>query len=158
MKRKVAEDELNIVNFLKIIAGVLIVFIVFYGITSLVTNKKTAPIEENIQYDKILVGSILNRLESEYYVIVEASDDEEVSNYEVLISNYIKKENHLRFYKVDLSDPFNANYIGEETVLDINNISDIKFNKSTLLHIKDKKIVSYRQGNDIASYLNNLSA
>ena len=158
MKRKVAEDELNIANFLKIIAGVLVVFIVFYGITSLVTNKKTAPVEANIQYDKILVGSILNRLESEYYVIVEASDDEEVSNYEVLISNYIKKENHLRFYKVDLSDPFNSNYIGVESVLDINNISDIKFNKSTLLHIKDKKIVSYRQGNDIASYLNNLSA
>ena len=158
MKRKVAEDELNIANFLKIIAGVLVVFIVFYGITSLVTNKKTAPVEANIQYDKILVGSILNRLESEYYVIVEASDDEEVSNYEVLISNYIKKENHLRFYKVDLSDPFNSNYIGAESVLDINNISEIRFNESTLLHIKDKKIVSYRQGNDIASYLNNLSA
>ena len=160
MKKKVVEEELKVENFIKIIIGVIAVFALFYAITYFITNKNknNADTNENIQYKKIIVGSILNRSEDDYYVLVSASSDTSVSVYESLITKYTSKESHLRFYTVDLSDPFNSNYVGEESNLNVENISDIKFSETTLLHVKNNKIVSYRVGNDIETYLNNLSA
>ena len=160
MKKKVVEEELKVENFIKIIIGVIAVFALFYAITYFVTNKNkgNADTNENIQYKKIIVGSILNRSEDDYYVLVSASSDTSVSVYESLITKYTSKESHLRFYTVDLSDPFNSNYVAEESNLNVENISDIRFSETTLLHVKNNKIASYRVGNDIETYLNNLSA
>ena len=160
MKKKVVEEELKVENFIKIIIGVIAVFALFYAITYFVTNKNksNADTNENIQYKKIIVGSILNRSEDDYYVLVSASSDTSVSVYESLITKYTSKESHLRFYEVDLSDPFNSNYVAEESNLNVENISDIRFSETTLLHVKNNKIASYRVGNDIETYLKNLSA
>ena len=54
-KKKVVEEELKVVNFIKIILGVILVFAIFYGITSLVTNKEEKKQEEAIQYNKIMI-------------------------------------------------------------------------------------------------------
>ena len=114
--------------------------------------------EPTIQYSKIIVGSILNRDEKDYYVLVEAKDDSNISDYESSINIYNNKEKHLRFYTVDLSDPFNESYVSDEAKLDVKKISDIKFSETTLLHIQDGKIASYRVGEDISTYLTKLSA
>ena len=60
-------------RLLLVIAGILVVFGIFYGIAVLIDNgnKKTEdPAETEIQYDEILVGRLLEQPYSEYYVLV----------------------------------------------------------------------------------------
>lgn len=157
-----SNNDFELFDFIKIILILLVILVAFSLITMFVTrDKKTNSgdnTEETIQYTKIIVGSILNRGEQDYYVLVENSDDENLISYESLISKYNNKSEHLRFYTVDLSDPFNNKYISEESKLDVDKITDIRFSETTLLHIQNGKIVSYRVGDNITSYLTKLSA
>ena len=129
-------DEIRLDSFLKIIGILLIILIVFTLITMFIKReKKETPQESTIQYTKIIVGSILNRPEENYYVLVEAKDDANLSTYESLINTYNEKDDHLKVYFVDLNDAFNNTYYSEDSNLDITDISDIRFSKTTLLHI-----------------------
>ncbi len=151
------DQDMNIATFIKIVVAILVILAIFAGITKLVTKKEKENTEPVIQYTKIIAGSILNRGEEDYYVLVEKSDDENLYTYATYIDKYNKKENHLRFYLVDLSDPFNASYLADEANY-TNEIDKIKFNKTTLLHIKNGKISSYREDDAIKTYLEGLSA
>lgn len=157
-KNMVVEDEMSISKFLKIIIAVLIIFVLFTFITKIITNKGKNDETTNIQYDKILVGSILNRPESDYYVLVMSKDDENTLVYTNLISTYKAKSEHRRFYTADLADEFNKIYVADTNNLNVTAIDDIRFAETTLLHISDGKIVSSRVGDNIKSYLENLSA
>ena len=157
-KNMVVEDEMSISKFLKIIIAVLIIFVLFTFITKIITNKGKNDETTNIQYDKILVGSILNRPESDYYVLVISKDDENTLVYTNLISTYKAKSEHRRFYTADLADEFNKIYVADTNNLNVTAIDDIRFAETTLLHISDGKIVSSRVGDNIKSYLENLSA
>lgn len=157
-KNMVVEDEMSISKFLKIIIAVLIIFVLFTFITKIITNKEKSDETTNIQYDKILVGSILNRPESDYYVLVISKDDENALVYTNLISTYKAKSEHRRIYTADLADEFNKIYVADTNNLNVTAIDDIRFAETTLLHISDGKIVSSRVGDNIKSYLENLSA
>ena len=122
------DEELKIESFFKIVAILLIILLVFAGITMLKTRDKNEKAETTIQYTKIVAGSILNRSEDDYYVLVEAKGDENITTYESLINKYVAKEDSKRVYIVDLSDAFNSNYVGEENKLDFENIADAKIN------------------------------
>ena len=122
------------------------------------TRDKKPKENTDIQYTNIIVGSILNRSEEDYYVLVEKEDDNNITTYQTLIDKYNNKEEHSRFYIVLLSDPFNANYVSDKANLLVDKITDIRFSETTLLHISNGKITSTRVGNDIGDYLNKLSA
>lgn len=158
----VTEDKEGI-SFLKILIGIVAVVLIFWLITYLVTNKKTtsttSTTDVTIQYTKILVGSILNRSEESYYVLVEGENDSNTSNYESLISTYNSKDDHLRVYTVDLSDGFNSNYVSTTANLDVDKIVDIRFSGTTLLKIENGKITDkVTDSSAINTYLTNLSA
>ena len=61
---------------------------------------------------------------------------------------YYEKENHLPFYQVDLNDTFNKSFISDKSNLKVDSINNIKFTQSTLLEIKDKKIINAYEGNE----------
>jgi len=153
-------DDINIMNFGKIIIILLIVLVAFSLLTMFMTRDKSDNNETvTIQYDKIIVGSILNRSEERYYVLVEYPDDTYISGYEGLINTYVSNPEHYRFYKVDLNDAFNKSYISDNANLNVTNITDIKFSETTLLRIKNGEIREAITGYDnITDYLTNLSA
>ena len=152
------DEELKIESFFKIVVILLIILLVFAGITMLKTKDKSEKAETTIQYTKIVAGSILNRSEDDYYVLVEAKDDENITTYESLINKYVAKEDSKRVYIVDLSDSFNSNYVGEENKLDFENITDARFKETVLLHIVNNKISSTKLGDSIKTYLTEKSA
>ena len=159
-KRVVQDDEIKVTTFFKYLVGILLILVIFSLITMFATrdkNKDTAE-ETKMQYEKILVGSILNRNESDYFVLVEVENEPNASTYKTLIDNYIKKEEHSRFYYVDLGDMFNSKYVGDENSKDFTDILNVKFAETTLLHVKEGKIVSQRTGDDIMEYLQKISA
>lgn len=155
----VSGNELT--NLIKIVVIVCVVLLVFYFITVLVNKKEdnnnyTEDTTATIQYSKILVGQILNRTDSEYYVLVEEKNDQYVSLYNYYLSLYSEKSSSLKYYNVDLSDIFNQNHIGDKNIT-AGNISDFKFSGTVLLKIKDAQVLEmYEDREKIVSYLEQL--
>lgn len=161
-KKNTVETNNELVNLIKIVVIVCVVLLAFYFITVLV-NKKTkgsAFSDDDsvavIQYDKIIVGEILNRPASNYLVLVESENDVNSNLYQSYLSIYSGKENALKVYNVDLSEVFNLNYVGDETILD-NGIQNYKFSDTTLIKVSDGNISeSYIGTEAIENYLKEL--
>jgi hypothetical protein len=127
-------------NMLQIVGLVLAIFVVFFFITTLVTDKSTdANDEVTIQYDYIVVGEIFNKPESEYYVLA-TSDKDANDLYNLYISYYEQKDSYLKTYYIDLDDGFNSGYVTDKSNIFVSDLSKLRFKGATLLHVKDKKI------------------
>lgn len=141
----------EMVNLIKIILVVTLIFLVFYGITSVVTkNKKESKVENkevSIQYDEILLGNLFEQSNSDYYVLVTREDDKYLSTYSTYITSYKSKKESIRIYRANLDSGFNKSYLADQSNTNITNIKDLKLSGSTLLKIKNKKIVSKYEGN-----------
>lgn len=143
------ENEYKIENLIKIIVIVILIIAIFYGLTIIITKNKKQSISDetkenvDIQYDEILIGSIYNQKETEYYVLVELESD--YLTLSSSINNYKKKENALKMYTCNLNNGFNKQYFGE-----VSNFTNKypTFSKSTLLKIVNKQIVEYIEGTD----------
>lgn len=139
-------EEYNLASLIKMTVIIIIIIFIFYGLTVIITNNKKEKEnqitgEVDIQYSEILMGSIYEQNEEEYYVIAELSGDYLTLNN--IITNYNSKSDKLKIYIVDLDNGFNKKYVNENS-----NFNE-KFpilNKSTLLKIKNKQLVEYTEG------------
>lgn len=152
----VSNNELkNLLKITLIICGVLLVF---YFITVLVQNKNN-DVNNNsdsvavIQYSKILVGEILNRNENEYYVLIEKEND----SYVDLYKQYLTGIDGITYYTVDLSEVFNQNNVGEETIVEGNEVGNYKFAGTTLIKVNNGTLDGvYKSKDEITEYLKSL--
>lgn len=161
-QKPIVTENNQLSNLIKIFAIVTALFIVFLGITTLVTKDKTTdnntdtPATSTIQYDEILVGDLLKQSPSSYYVLAVAKSDINYSLYNYYASQFSTKIGALTMFIVDLDNAFNKPYIGDTAKLNVANISDIKFKDAVLLLIKDKKIINrYETKTAIMSVLAN---
>ncbi len=135
-------DELS--KLIKIVLIVTLIMIVFYGVTVVVTNKaKEAAEEKNkqaveIQYDSIMIGSMLN-IDGSYYVLIEDQDDIRLSEYTTLIQAIKANDDSPAIYTADLSSSFNENYLADESNYD-SNMDNFKVTGTTLVRVSDHKI------------------
>lgn len=163
-EKQIEKDTYSLKNLLSITIIIVVILVVFYFITTLVVD----PVEENninntiteIDSTKITLNNLLNRKESEYYVLATKESNNSQVNYIMLYNNYIneytKGDKALTFYSVNLNDALNKNYIGEKLNIS-NEISEIKLNDEVLFEIKDGKIEKYFVGSkDILQVLSNL--
>lgn len=138
------EEGNEVSKLIKVIISVLVVFLIFLGITYFITKKEELKDNPNnsvsIQYDKILIGQILNRTDKNYYVLIAKGDDSYLELYSAYISEYKGKDNALKVFNVDLNEGLNVPYIAETSQLSVSNASDFKFKDVTLLKIKDNKV------------------
>lgn len=149
-------DEIR--KLLIIIGAVCAVMLAFYFITEVVVKNKDKnstddnqggiKIEADIQYEKILMGSLFEQNESDYYVYVYDKEDVMTEIYSQYISSYNNLSSYLKVYKVDLSEDYNKSYIATESYLSGGNITDIKVTGTTLIRIKDKQISSSYVGSE----------
>lgn len=155
----VSADEMK--NLFKIVLIVTAIFLIFYGITTLIADKNNQKESLNstdvtIQYDEILIGTLFEQSNSEYYVLVTTEEDKNISNYLNLISSYKTKENAKKVYTSNLDNGFNKSYKAEETIIS-NKLEELKLSNTTLLKIKDKTIIeSYKNSEEITNHLNTL--
>lgn len=149
-------DEIR--KLLIIIGAVCAVMLAFYFITEVVVknknknnsndNQNDIKIEADIQYEKILMGSLFNQSESDYYVYVYDTDDTMVDLYNQYISSYNNLKEHLKVYKVNLNEDYNKSYIANESYLSGGNIKDIKVTGTTIIRVKDKQISASYEGSE----------
>ena len=154
-------NEVN--KLIGIFLVVVAVIAVFYGLTVLIkSHASNDRVSKDtgvavIQYDKILVGQILNQNKTAYYVLATYEDDGSKELYQFYIDGYTASEDALKIYSVDLSDSFNKQYIGDNSNFSFSDLKDIRFNKATLLKIENKQITEHYEGKDaIVEYLKKL--
>lgn len=140
-------------NFLVVIIVVLVcVGGIYFFTRAFVTKdlfKKDTPRESvvepgKIDYEVAIMGTIMNRADEEYYVVIYDSTSSYAFDMNKLVSNYTKAEKHLPVYVVDLS---NKTMNGDGKYYDPNNISenptsleDLKVGDRTVIKIKKGKI------------------
>ncbi|MBR3898158.1 MAG: hypothetical protein IKJ43_02620 [Bacilli bacterium] len=129
----------------KIVLIVTAILIVFYGVTVVVTKsansaKKKNEVKEElaIQYNKIIIGSMLNK-DGEYYVLIEQKDDEHLTEYQNGLQ--MAQVNDHKTYEADLSDSFNKSYLSDKSNYD-SDLTKFKVTGTSLVQINDHNISS----------------
>ena len=155
-KIEVKEESYSVQTMLKLILVILIAFIAFYLITYFVVKEKKGETVVNevteIDTSTITFNGLLNRKETEYYVLAYDSNiDNDKTDYITLYKNYINKykskEDSLSFYMIDIRDAFNKSYI-DETLNISDNLDELKVNDEVLFKIKEGKIEKTYIGNE----------
>jgi len=149
-----SSDEMG--KLIKIIVVLIVIVAAFYGLTVIITKfQKTSTPERNkntvpavIQYDEILIGTILNQARDEYYVLIQKDDDQ----YRTLTSYYFQKyssnSKSLKVYMSNMNSIYNEFYISETSNVRTNNINEFKVSTITLVKIKNHEIVEAYEGLD----------
>ena len=144
------DEDKTIRNFIIIFVIVLLLAVGAYYFTRYVVNKdnegsKTEESEtKEVEIDNsiAIVGTMLGKVESNYYVILYKSDDSKSGTYMGLVSKYQILPKAKAVYTVDLSNALNKDYYDKDNVnLKADNIKDLRFGDITVLEVKDGKIV-----------------
>lgn len=150
-----SEDENEIKSFIIIVIVIAVIATAIYFISEALSKDDDKTLEGNttkvsIDYDKITVGTLLNRPYDNYYVLVYNKDDNNATKYANLMSTYSTKseeDGYKKIYFCDLSNSLNGAYynIGEDNKSNpkAKEISELDFGDLTLLEIKDGKITKY---------------
>ena len=154
-------DSNELSKLIKIVLIVTAIIVVFYGVTVVVTDKaKEAAEEENkeateIQYDSIVIGSMLN-INGTFYVLIEDQDDIRLNEYTTLIQTISASEDAPKIYTADLSSSFNEHYFSDKTNYD-SDMSKFRVKGTTLVRVSDYEITDVYDNHDsIVDELNNL--
>ncbi len=159
-----SEGSDEITKLIKIVLIVVAIMLIFYGVTTIVTRKANAvktvrsissDEKAEIQYDSLIIGSMLN-IDGNYYVLIKKSDDDKLSEYETLIQVIKANEEAPKIYIANLDDSFNNQYLGEDGNYD-SDLSKFKVKGTTLVKISDHNIdETYDNYDDIKAKLEEL--
>lgn len=151
-------SDMEYSKIMKIAFGVMLVLVLTYFITALVTGEiqfgkkqEEKKKETAIQYEEIMAGEILNRSLDEYYVFLFNFTDTFASYYLSLKDSYTEKEDSLSVYIVDLEKHVNKDIVLEEGNDYINhpsNIDSLKVSNPTLLKISNHRVTERIVGRD----------
>ena len=154
-KKKISyrtEEQKEITRLVIIIVVVAVLVVGAYFLTRAFVTKdlfthKTKEEEVvtpgQINYNVAIVGTMLNRPELEYYVVVYDSTDANYSS-EMLgvVTSYNSKKKHLPVYTVDLSNKFNESFHDPDNInLEPEKVEDYRFGDVTLIRVKNGKAV-----------------
>ncbi len=152
----IAGNDNEALKLFKIFLILIVCFFIFYAITYYVTENMSHTSEGNgnsenriasIQYDQILVGTMLKQKRDSYYVFLDKPSIQEHSLYLSFLTTYAEKENALKVYTIDMEEPLNKNHFTEKSNL-TNELSDFTVNKETLIKIENGKIKDTYVGYD----------
>lgn len=144
------EEQREMLRFILVLAVVvLLVFVVYFVSKKLIVDKSIYEVSYEtgtVNYERAIAGTIFNRPESEYYVIVYDETKTDAVYYSAMSSNYVSKQDKaLKVYHVDLSSEMNKSYIAKDGKSNskATKTSELQFKDLTLLKIKNGKIVKY---------------
>ena len=142
------DDDKVIFRFIIILVVVLVSCVgIFFATKYLVkkedTTKEETSKEVEIDNSVAIVGTMLNKKENEYYVIIYDKKSSDAYTYSSLVTSYSSKPEHLPVYTVDLSNGLNSKYYSkEETNPKDENLNDLRFGDITLIKVTNKSITN----------------
>lgn len=155
MRRKekfYTEEQKEIIKFGKILLGLILIIGLLYVFTAYVVNKEDSYKRTNnkgkLNYDTIAIGSLLNKADSEYYVLITDKTNMFSDLYLNRVSDYKSGVNHLPVYIADLSNELNKSFLSNESSYKADNIDEFKVKGTTLVKVKNKKIIKFIENKD----------
>ena len=148
------DDASEIKRFVFILLGVILMIVIVYGVTKVLVKDETKFSDEvvsgEINYDITSIGTMFNKLDSEYYVMIYDQESTDAVYYSTLINKYSSKKDALKVYFCDLGNSLNKSYYHKDTKSNPNakGIEDLSLNDLTLLKISKGKIVKYIESVD----------
>lgn len=151
------EEQAEIMRFVKILIIVLILILGVYLFTRIFVTKdlfnekkeNDTVISGEIDYSKTIIGSMLNKPEDEYYVLIYDKEDIKSVYYGGLITTYARNENALKVYYADLSNELNKKYVTtSDKEVNTTSLENFKVKNLALIKIKDGKITSSSTNED----------
>lgn len=150
-KDRVSEDVLKVKSLIILFVIVVLVSVGIYFLTDVMIKKETSNNKEEvnteINYDIATVGTMFNRIESEYYVLLYSNKDDG-NELNSVLDSYRSSDNYIKTYYVDLDNKFNNGVLGEELVKEPKNSEEVKVNGATLYKIVEGKVTECISGID----------
>lgn len=142
------EEDKAVRNFIIVFVIVLLLVVGLYFFTTFINKDNEGAKADNntteetkIDTTKVIVGTMLQKSEKNYYVLLYKSDDKKAYDYQTLESKYKATKDPLVVYTVDLAEGINSKYYDKENInLSASNVADLRFGDITLLEVKDNKI------------------
>ena len=143
------EEDKAVRNFIIIFVIVLLLVVGIYFFTLFInkdnenkTDDTNTTTDVSIDYDKAIVGTMLQANNADYYVILYKSDDDKAMEYQSVVSKYKTNKDAKTILTVDLSEGMNSKYYDKDNInLSSNNVNDLRFGDITLIQVKKNKIV-----------------
>ena len=149
MKRKekyYTEEQQEVKSFIKILIGLILILGLLYFLSAVVLDKgnkiKRTNNEGKVQYSNIYLGTLLNRADDEYYVLVFNSEN--ITNHYIInkASDY-QSSSKTALYTADLSLELNKGFLSDKSNYNVDSVKDLKFKGTTLVKIKGGKITKF---------------
>lgn len=144
-----SEEQTEIIRFIRILIIVIIFVLAIYFLTRIFVtkdllnddNKEQETITGTINYNVTSIGSMLNKAEDEYYVLIYDTENIRSIYYSGLMSNYTRGENALKVYYADLNNELNQKFYDPENInLEVSNISNLRVGDLTLVKVNNGQI------------------
>ncbi len=154
LDKYVSEEGKELKRFIIILFSIIGLVLVVYAATRFLKKEKTNFSNEVtagvINYDKVSIGTMLNRNVSEYYVFIYDGKDENAVLYSSIINKYMSKTDSKKIYYCDLGNMLNSDYKAkdENTNPKAKTIDALALGKLTMLKVKNGKIDKYLESID----------
>ncbi len=150
-----SDEQIEIRRFITILIVLIAIVLIVYFFTrifvtkDLINKTKEEATAGAINYSVATIGTMLNKTEEEYYVMIFNSEDANASYYNSLVSRYEKNEKHLNIYMVDLNNELNKQYYDKDhSNLNAKDIKDFRVSDIALLRVKKGKVIKALEAED----------
>ena len=142
------EDVAQIRNLIIIFIVVVLICVGVYFLTDNMikreSNSNNSSQEVEIDYDIATVGTMFNRVEEEYYVLMYSSEND--SKLDSVLNKYRSSDDYIKTYFIDLDKKVNSSILGDKLVKEPKNSKEVKVTGATLYKIKNGTVVKCYSG------------
>lgn len=142
------EDVAQIRNLIIIFIVVVLICVGVYFLTDNMikreSNSNNTTQEVEIDYDIATVGTMFNRVEDEYYVLMYSSKND--SKLDTVLNKYRSSDDYIKTYFIDLDKKVNSSILGDKLVKEPKNSKEVKVTGATLYKIKNGTVVKCYSG------------
>ena len=142
------EDVAQIRNLIIIFIVVVLICVGVYFLTDNMikreSNSNNTTQEVEIDYDIATVGTMFNRVEEEYYVLMYSSEND--SKLDSVLNKYRSSDDYIKTYFIDLDKKVNGTVLGDKLVKEPKNSKEVKVTGATLYKIKNGTVVKCYSG------------
>ena len=139
----VNEDVTQIRNLIIMLIVVVAVCTGIYFLTDAMIKKENTKEEETkeVEIDYVIasVGTMFNRPESEYFVLIYSTENDG-SKYSSLLNSYRSSDNYIKTYFIDLDKKINSHILTDTLNKKPTNSNEVSVTGATLYKIKDGKV------------------
>lgn len=142
--KSVSDDEKQIKSLIIIFIVVVLICVGLYfftdGMIKKESNKSLNNEEVKINYDIATVGTMFNRVEDEYYVLLYSNEENGVDLNSAL-DKYRSSDDYIKTYYIDLDLKINSSANGKDMIENPSNSKEVSVTEPTLYKIIDGKVV-----------------